>query len=641
MASYFELPSREHASAAANIEQLPKEERKQLGRMSLMSPAITQLLDDLGDEDSSSSSEGGSLSRQHDLADIDHIKKDPSSHTRQDKQKQSTGRVHRSSSPSPSRKSPKSSPSRASAQPKASSVSAPRSGGSSVKQKPAHMARFHSLRSMLFQANIEDRMKTGTQADCGKEETAANKWKSQHEQRQIHRPKTPEKDTTGKDGIGGRFKTRIRRMTSREVPTMGNIRENETVVEFDDRGSTASSDNELDQHSSWKGDGDDESIHHSDVDELFRWVSRRDPASDGEARKGAVVHHEIVAQDSGHESLGHSDVDDLVRWVSRRSDTQEPQKQHTGYSDASTESDSENLEKSSDEEEDPEELVRWISHRDGPKAGPVRHTLERPELDSEVEKHYDSDVPELGRWFKRHDGTSGESAVSSPVRERADMFEEEERGRPRSRESISPLPKQKNHLTDDDVDDLVRWVSRRDSKQLQPSVLENDDQTFEWKRQEDAKKQQLGMTKDQGSLSHGDIQELVAHVRTNSQELPTTSLPNKSESTIVQDIKHDENDKKQQLGMTVDEGSLSHSDVQGLIAHVRGDSGKKTASGSALRHVSAGDTNSFSSGQLNPLSSKNIENTKHSQQSTEEFRRGSLGNEDVDELVRWVSRKNM
>lgn len=37
----------------------------------------------------------------------------------------------------------------------------------------------------------------------------------------------------------------------------------------------------------------------------------------------------------------------------------------------------------------------------------------------------------------------------------------------------------------------------------------------------------------------------------------------------MQNIKRDEDAKKQKLGMTMDEGSLSHSDVQDLLAHVR------------------------------------------------------------------------
>ena len=112
-------------------------------------------------------------------------------------------------------------------------------------------------------------------------------------------------------------------------------------------------------------DSDNESINHSDVEDLVRWISRRDPASDGEMRKKGVVE---IKEDSGHESFGDSDVDDLVRYVSRRSDPKEEvenKTQHSGYSDASTEYDEEQQQDSSDEEEDADELVRWISHHQG------------------------------------------------------------------------------------------------------------------------------------------------------------------------------------------------------------------------------------------------------------------------------------
>lgn len=514
MASYFDLPPQK-AAAAASIDQVPEEERKQLGRMSLMSPAVSQLLEDLGNEHSDSSSEEGNLSEEEDLARLDRKKSDTSSQSQQDKKNQHAEKAHEPSSLSPKRSSLKSSPSKGSGHVRL--PPARPSAGGSAKKKPTHMARFHSLRSMLFQANIEDKMSTATKETCQKEEAAADMWKSQHEQRQMHRPKTPEKEVPVKDGITSRLKTSLRRMTSKEVPTLEKIREDGVTVEFDDHASTASSDNEDEpQHSPWKqGDGDNESIHHSDVEDLVRWVSRRDPPSDGEARKGGIV--QTTKEDSGHESLGNSDVEDLVRWVNRRSDTKEGQDHPpTRYSDVSTESDSELVQNSSEEEE-ADDLVRWVSHRDGPRAGPVRRDLERPELDSEGQQHYDSDVPELGRWFKRHDGTSGESGATTPAHERAYMVDEEERGRPRSRDSGSSELQQQRHLTNDDVDKLVRWVSRKDSKQQEQSTLENDERIMEWKRQEEEKKKEQQLQPDtqmehRGSLANEDVDELVRWV---------------------------------------------------------------------------------------------------------------------------------
>ncbi|KAF2853215.1 hypothetical protein T440DRAFT_466199 [Plenodomus tracheiphilus IPT5] len=571
MASYFELQPQDNGATAAHIQQVPADERKQLGRMSLMSPAVTQLLEDLDDEKSDSSSEGGSLFDEENLAGPDDKNTEPSGPSRQGNREKGSENTLTPSTLSPNRPPPKASSKKGS--------SAQPSGGGSARQKPTHMARFHSLRSMLFQANIEDKMKTNCKEETQKEAAATTKWKSQHDDRQMHRPKTPEAETVGKDGIGTRIRTKLRRITSKDVPTMSQISEDEANVELDDHASTASSDNESGRYDPVNDNGDTASINDSDIEELARWVSRGNSAGTRQAKPSAIVPE--LHEDSGHESMGQSDVDDLVRWVSRKSAAKEEheQTQHTGYSDASTESDTELIENSSDEEEDADDLVRWISHRDGPRAGPLRRNLERNELDSDVERHYESDVPELGRWFKRHDGTSGESATSSPAHDRTDFFdEEEERGRPRSRASISPEPKQKNHLTEDDVDEIVRWVSRRDSKQQGQVTTANDEQATKLQQQE-AKKKQLGMLVDKGSLSHSDLKEVIEHVRRTSlgegTALKLTDSGTGSDPTLdlgdddAEEIRGEEEAKKEQLGMTVDEGSLSHSDVQELLAHVR------------------------------------------------------------------------
>lgn len=549
MASYFDLPPQKNA-AVASIEQVPKEQRSKMGQMSLLSPAVTQLLDDLGEEKSDSDSEEGSLSGHEEVTETKDTKKtaDIRAAPLQNKQKLCPQTPPVPSSLSPRRSSPKSSHNKGSKHGKTTS-----SGGESAKTKHPHMARFHSLRSMLFSANLEDKMKSVEQEDHEREE-AANKWKNQHEQRQMHRPKTPEKDAPANDGIRSRIKTGIRRITSKEVPTMESIGEDGAPVKFEDRASTASSDNEFEDHeTSWKPrDPDEESINHSDVEDLVRWVSRRDPPSDGEARKERNVPE--MKEDSGHESLGHSDVDDLVRYASRRSDGKREEDALTGYSDASTESDSEMARHSSEEEEDPDDLVRWISQREGSKAGPVRRNFERREPDLEADQHYDSDVPELGRWVKRNDETSVDPNVTEPMHEREDPFDEPERGRPRSR-SESPIIKEpKSHLRADDIPELVRWVSRKDVQQQDPIVPDSEPAPLR-----------------PNELESGDLRTLRS---------------TQPDDVDVEKIKRNEDEKKQQLGMTVD------------------------------RHDDPG-------------------------RNGHEDRTGSLGNEDVDELVRWVSKKSL
>jgi len=592
MASYFDLPPQK-AATAAGIDQLPQDQRKQLGRMnSLMSPAVTQILEGLGDEHSDSSSSEGGLSDEEDENIVRHTKKDSlTENLGKCKQKYVAAQAPRPSSLSPCRSNSKVSTSRGSSKSN-SSKHTEKDSSAKAKQKQPHMARFNSLRSMLFQQRIEDRIKTATEEDCQKEQNAADRWRSQHEQRQMNRPKTPEKDAQQKSGIGSRLKMSMRRMTTRDSGSMEKIREDGAPVEFKGRSSTASSDNEQEQQKVLRNsqDSDNESIDNADVDELVRWVSRRDGPSEGEARKAGVVE---IKEDSGHESLGDSDVDDLVRHVSRNREVvdEKEARVHSGYSDASTESDSELQNVSSGEEEDAEDLVRWISHRDGPKAGPVRRNIEKHDLDSDIGEHYDSDVPELGRWFRRHDGTSGESAPASLVDENVEeMVEEEMRGRPRSRESVERV-KEKRHITEDDVDELVRWVTNKGSKQNNTST-ESETRVESLQREEEEKKQQLGMSADQGSLSNIDVQDLVDHVRKTSRETGTASpsppagvetgdlrvlRSDKEQTGTPRDFQNDLNEKRddldekkeEQLGMSLDDGSLSHSDVQDLIAHVR------------------------------------------------------------------------
>jgi hypothetical protein len=593
MASYFDLPPQQKAGAA-NIEAMPESERKQLGRMSILSPAVTQLLDDLGNEPSDSESEEGSLSEQEHTNHPDKLtKENDTQKPRQDKGLSAQNSTKSSLSPKEEGRSA----SKGSAHVR---LSPARASGGSMKHKQPHMARFHSLRSMLFSNTIENKIKDVVGEEREREKEAANTWKSEHDQRQMHnRPKTPEQDAQGKGhGLGSRLKTSIRRMTSKEVPTMDTLKEDGGAHDFSDNGSTASSDNEPEPYQ-WKPrDADEESIDHSDVEDLVRWVSRRDPPSDGEARAGKAPAITLSQADSGHDSIGESDVDELVRWASRKpSDLEVPTGHHTGYSDASTESDSEMAKDAdSSEDEDADDLVRWVSHREGPTAGPVRRNRGSGSNTSHAGSslNYDSDVPELGRWVTRHDGTSGESGATSPAH---DTLEEPERGRPLSREG-PPRPKAKGHITHDDINDLVKWVSRRDSKQQSPQ--QQDPAVLELQRQEEAKKEQLGMTVDEGSLSHNDVKDLIQHVKTSDLQgiqgteptVQTSSKPGAAETGNLRDFQSSKDEYR---------------------------------SPAAQNHLEA------SRGETMPV------DDRHAGADME--KRGSLGNDDVDELLKWISRK--
>lgn len=628
MASYFELPPQQKA-AAANIQELPEDQRKQFGSMSLLSPAVTQLLDDLGDEHSDSSSEEASLS-EGTIAKQNIKQQNDTRKKIQDNKAQTSRSPTVPSALSPKRSSLKSSSRRASGHVKI--VTTHSGGGQSTKSKPRpkqpHIARFHSLRSMLFSANIEDKLQGATEAECEKEASAAAAWKSQHEKRQMHRPKTPEKDPHEKDGIGSRLKTKLRRMTSKEGPSMGSIQEGK-VSDFSDNVSTASSDDEPEPEPwSWKPrEADEESINHSDVEDLVRWVSRRDPPSDGEARKTNDA--PVVKEDSGHESLGHSDVEDLVRFASRKSVSNRDE--HTGYSnsDASTASDSENLQATS-EDEDPEDLVRWVSHREGPKAGPVREQTRAADSTRETSRH-DSDIPELGQHVRRVGNRS--PTPRSPKRQLEVPDDEPERGRPRSR-SGSPALEHKDHITHDDVDDLVRWVSRKEIAPNEPIIPQSDPINLPLlDNDNDAKKAQLGIHNDPGSLSHLDLPDLIAHVRsrgsTSEPAVQPEIAPEQDDPSSAQ-IYHQDANKKKQLGLSLDDGSLTHSDVQDLIQHVR--------SKSPLAEPQIEPQLSEPFGV--PGDSLRVPGEKAWVEGEEaRSRTQSLGDEDVDELVRWISRK--
>lgn len=356
--SYFEPQPASKNAAAAELLDVP--DGKTYPKMSLLSPQLTRILDDLDLEERSSSEEEGSLSEDSFPADqgakSDHKARRDSVQTHS---------IRKTQTPPLS-------------QSKHVRLAPPAHRPGLGTEKHPHLARFHSLRSLLFSSHIEENMTKckEAQAQAQAQAEAGAKWRAEHDSRRgLNRPRTPEKE---KEGIVNRLSNKLKRMTSKEIPTMEKIGEDVAGE------STASSDDDYDGPPS-RGAGSDEEINHSDIEDLVRWVSRRDPPSDGEARTNRLKQKadRFAKQDGSHESLGLSDVEELVRWVSRKE--LPPHGQEDGatvtvqaiprhnYSDASTESDSANDENQRDSsDEDADELVRWISHRDGLKAGPVR-----------------------------------------------------------------------------------------------------------------------------------------------------------------------------------------------------------------------------------------------------------------------------
>ncbi|KAH6243225.1 hypothetical protein HBI40_247410 [Parastagonospora nodorum] len=417
-----------------------------MGRMSILSPAVTQLLDDLGEAALDSESEEGSLLEREDTRDPGELTKATDApKSRRDYGLTTIKLVYSSLSP----------------------ARAEESGSSKLRLKPKqpYMARFYSLRSMLFSNTIEDKIKSITYEDSNKEEAAAEKWKNE------------------------------------------------------------------------------ESIDYSDVEDLVRWVSRRDLPSDGEIRASKTPAITLIGANDSHDSLGDSDVDELVQWASRKSlDLETKQSRCIGYSDALTESDSELInEDDSSEDEDADDLVCWVSYCDGL------------------------------------------SAVSSlHPRKSLDAPKEPERGCPRSCEGPASLRlKPKGYITHEDIGDLVKWSPTK--------VQEEEEEEEKLLREEEKKKQQLGMSVDEGSLLHGDVQEIIEHVRS---------------SSLVKD--------KPEVG-----------DLKGFRTGERGV--KEDAASDYLAENRAGI--------------RQIENGEGGKERGTRERNSSLGHEDVDELVKWISWK--
>jgi hypothetical protein len=329
------------------------------------------------------------------------------------------------------------------------------------------MERFKSLRSVLFLSKIEDNMnkmyhEEQTRAD------AAQDWRAQHDKRQgLNRPATADKEKkkdetekeTAKDtGLTTRVATKIRRMASHSTPTMEQIPESTAHARRD---STATDTDDDD-------DGPPLSIPHSSAseededDDLTRWTTLADPPSGSDASHAASP------------ALAPTDIPSLLQHARRLSIPPLAPAVQFGTrgshdSDESTASDSDDAAVES-EDEDADELVRWVSRRDGALAGPVRGTpTSTTAAASSADRHDDEDVTELHPWTAR----SPPSQRRGRTAERAGSVS---RSRSRAREAKAQMESgtktetktgsktKKKGLCDADVDELVQWVSRRDSK---------------------------------------------------------------------------------------------------------------------------------------------------------------------------------
>ncbi|KAF2193426.1 hypothetical protein K469DRAFT_235856 [Zopfia rhizophila CBS 207.26] len=356
-------------------------------------------------------------------------------------------------------------------------------------QKHPHMARFHSLRSMLFSSHLAD-----AEAKCKAEKET--EWKEEHEKRKgLNRPKTPEGSPT-KEGFVERLGRGIKKVTNRELPTIKKEQSQE---------SSASSDEEVEGMKTKVGkqlESGNESLDYEDIDELVKWVSQRD--MDGRSWKKGVKMEAASSKLDGqlegrNEYMSHSDVDELVLWVSRRDNDGDLQRkmkgdeempssrvkldqelgsgnESLGYGDLkrvsqqdgtsgewSPENEPDEVLTASDSEGQAnkhaslghrhvDELVRWMSRKDKAKDGRSEKKSENETLKAQLKGEHGKnkslcheDVDELLRWMGRGD----EDEVST-----ASESDDEPRGR---------QGKRHGSLGNEDVDELVKWVSRRQS----------------------------------------------------------------------------------------------------------------------------------------------------------------------------------
>ncbi|PVI05163.1 hypothetical protein DM02DRAFT_725379 [Periconia macrospinosa] len=472
MASYFDV-AHSKAGSAPPAHILDAGDRETIGDLGLLSPQVTRILEAMELEDASSSSSSG-----------DEVDDDDEQGEKASLSEASAGNATNPHGSHPvaqhqpngsqlpkGRASPLNKHIVLPGTPPPSDQPIPKGLKKLTKasKKPADLSRFQSLRTMLFNSHIEENMKKH-KAEQAKED-AEQKWKKDFEGRKgLERQPTSEKEK----GMMKRMGSKLKRLASKDVQTIKPTRED------DDNSSTASSDGEqgkIQQPSKLRPKGtaaenyddqdteEEEEINHSDIEDLVRWVSRRDPPSDGETRSKKTstpaIQKESLKEDSGHESLGHSDVEELVRWVSRRSsanppdssssnrqspptalvqtpeepETSPPEHEH-GYSSASTQTDSSGpapppvVEKTTRRSrgdtinhDDVDDLVRWVSRREGSDADPTKITKSSsstkheqqedalPSPDRSSSPSEDEDTNELLRWVTRHDDTSGESDV--------------------------------------------------------------------------------------------------------------------------------------------------------------------------------------------------------------------------------------
>jgi hypothetical protein len=262
-----------------------------------------------------------------------------------------------------------------------------------------------------------------------------------------------------KKTLARRMGNTLRKITSRDVPTMQNIQEegNDSRGRTQTRGESASSQDNKKRYSG---------LEFSDDDGMARSTSKQVPESDGKAQSRLQKEQE--------------EVNKLVRMASKRPQSAEDvgnDREQAEYSDASTATDSEADDENGLADHDINELIQWMSRNKGAK----EQLIKEGTLPTQVLQE-SSDNPSK-------DSTRDEA-------------------KPEERESNHNEDDDASSSGDEDVATLIRTVTREectqeDEKRREAAILK-------WKLEKE-RQEKLGRvdSQHQGTLTDADVDELV------------------------------------------------------------------------------------------------------------------------------------
>ncbi|KAF2276893.1 uncharacterized protein EI97DRAFT_433114 [Westerdykella ornata] len=477
MASYFDVkPRPKHTTTLQAVENNDGSPRP-----SLLSPQVSRIIDELGDDSSSSSSDSDSSDET--------IKRKPASTKKTAKRVASPHQA----TPSSSSRSPSGTPT--------GNAPLPR-----LKRHP-RLERFVSLRSSLFSSHIAEKV-----SKCEAEQKSD--MATQHEPRKSSRlasgGETPPADIERPERkpLVHRMGDTLRRITSRDAPTVRKGKEEES----DTGGSKVRRDSAMtpgEEHQKRElGDRNDSGeedrcLSESHIEGLVRLVSASDSASSpkGQPQDSPLSgQFQEPAEGPRGQGVRKKDADDKAQQMSTEADKAE----HRDYDDISTESDSEGGDSALDYE-DVEELVQWVSRSNDPNAEPGDPIINRQALGRNflAQRYVDNlteetNTPDMERSILHED-------EASPMSEM-----EQTRGRMTDEYSLATTQDDRPRL--DESTGLARakksGVSPADDEALRQAAI------LKWKLEKE-RQQRSGKVDvtHRGSLTEKDIEELVKRAR--------------------------------------------------------------------------------------------------------------------------------